>query len=537
MPNNRSMNTSKLPADTPEFSPSEIREQMDRISNSPEFNATDAQKAFLKYVVEKTLAGLTDEIKGYAVATEVFGRREDFDQSTDPIVSIQANKLRRALERYYLVAGQNDSIRVDIPKGTYVPTFQHQNETTSEETSREDQLAGARAGTIWPSLVVQPLVNLSRDPELEHLGTAISSEIVSEIARYRDIHVYLQHPEKRKCPAADCGARFVLNGSLNKYPSNLKVNVFLTDMSTGRQIWADTYRSETNPDQLWQFGEEVPRVVAGKISAENGIIARQLSIETEGKPPLQLSSYEAMLQYQKFNDHFSSKTFFDAFEALRRASRNEPDCGMVWSMLARLYSTNYGLELFELDTPIEKAVEFAQAGVKFDSANQRTRLILAYTLMVADEIQAARAEAERTLALNPDSLILIDNIGYVLTLLGDWQRGPALIRKAIDINPHYNFVVHHALCLAMFQRQDYQQAYMETLCFSAPNLFWDHLLKAAALGQLGRIRKGRSAAGRLLELKPDFVRRGNVLIRRFIKFDDIVERLIVGLGRVGVKID
>jgi hypothetical protein len=54
------------------------------------------------------LSGRSHEIKGYTVATQVFGRGEDFNQATDPIVSIQANKLRRALERYYLVAGQND---------------------------------------------------------------------------------------------------------------------------------------------------------------------------------------------------------------------------------------------------------------------------------------------------------------------------------------------------------------------------------------------------------------------------------------------
>ncbi len=536
MTDNKSMDTSRLQSDTHEFSPSEIREQMDQILNSPEFNGTDAQTAFLQYVVEKKLAGRADEIKGYAVATEVFGRRDDFDQATDPIVSIQANKLRRALERYYLVAGQNDSIRVDIPKGTYVPTFRHQNETTGEETSLDDRLAGAYAGTIWPSLVVQPLVNLSGDPEFEHLGTAIASEIVLEIARYQEIHVYLQHPEKRKCRAADSGARFVLNGSVNKYPSRLKINVFLTDLSTGRQIWADAYSSEMNPAQMLQLGEEVPRAVAGKISAENGIIARQLSIETEGKPALQLSSYEAMLQYQKFNGNYTRQGFSDALEALRRASRNEPECGLVWSMLSRLYATNYGLELFESDTPIDKAVEFAQTGVKFEPANQRTRLTLAYALMIADEIQAAKAEAERALAMNPDSLIFLDNIGYLLTLLGDWQRGPALVRKAIDINPHYNVVVHHALWMDMFRRQDYQQAYLETLSFMTPNLFWDHLIKAATLGLLGRIRKGRLAAARLLELKPDFARRGNVLIGHFVKSDEVVEQLIAGLGRVGIDV-
>ena len=536
MPDNRSMNTSKLPADTPEFSPSEIREQMDRILNSPEFNATKTQKAFLKYVVEKTLAGRTDEIKGYAVATEVFGRQEDFDQATDPIVSVQANKLRRALERYYLVAGQNDSIRVDIPKGTYVPSFRHHNKATGEKTFHDDKPAGARAGSIWPSLVVQPFVNLSGDPDFEHVGAAIASEIVLEITRYQEIHVFLHHPERRKTRAENGGARFVLTGTVNKNLSSFKVNVFLTDLATGRQIWADTCRSEMNPAQMMQLGEDAARAVAVKIAAENGIIARQLSIETEGKPPLQLNTYEAVLQYHKFSAHYTSQAFFDAMEALRFAARNEPECGLVWSMLSRLYAINYGLELFESDTPIDKAVEFAQTGVKVEPANQRTRLALAFALMVADEVQAAKAEIERALALNPNSLIFLDNIGYLLTHLGDWQRGPALVRKAIEINPHYNVVVHHALWMDTFRRQDYQQAYLESLNFRTPNLFWDHLIKAATLGLLGRIQKGRQSADELLRLKPDFARRGNVLIGRFVKFDDIIERLIVGLGRVGVDV-
>jgi adenylate cyclase len=82
-----------------------IRQQLSRVLSSPEFKATDAQKTFLKFIVEAVLSGRSNEIKGYTVATQVFGRAEDFNQATDPIVSIQANKRRRALERYYLVAG------------------------------------------------------------------------------------------------------------------------------------------------------------------------------------------------------------------------------------------------------------------------------------------------------------------------------------------------------------------------------------------------------------------------------------------------
>jgi hypothetical protein len=68
-------------------------------------------------------------------------------------------------------------------------------------------------------------------------------------------------------------------------------------------------------------------------------------------------------------------------------------------------------------------------------------------------------------------------------------------------------------------------------------LFWDPLMKAAAFGLLGRYEEGRQAAKNLLTLKPDFPSRGRVLIKHYIKFEDIVERTIDGLSKVGLKIE
>jgi len=92
------------------------RSQLKKILASSDFFATESQRDFLNFVVQQTLAGNSDEIKGFTVATRVFGRGQDFDQAVEPIVSIQANKLRRAFERYYLV-------HIDISKGAYVPVF------------------------------------------------------------------------------------------------------------------------------------------------------------------------------------------------------------------------------------------------------------------------------------------------------------------------------------------------------------------------------------------------------------------------------
>ena len=78
--------------DQKELSDDIVRQHLQRVLNSPAFEATDAQKAFLKFVVEKVLSGQASEIKGYTVATQVFNRGADFDQATDPVGSIHANK-------------------------------------------------------------------------------------------------------------------------------------------------------------------------------------------------------------------------------------------------------------------------------------------------------------------------------------------------------------------------------------------------------------------------------------------------------------
>lgn len=102
----------------------EILAQLDRIRSSVEFEAPDRARKFLAYVVEETVAGRAGRIKAYSIATEVFGRDSSFDAQTDPAVRIEAGRIRRALERYYLVAGRDDSIVIKIPKGGYVPTFE-----------------------------------------------------------------------------------------------------------------------------------------------------------------------------------------------------------------------------------------------------------------------------------------------------------------------------------------------------------------------------------------------------------------------------
>jgi len=514
-----------------------IQQQLERILSSPEFHATDRQRKFLEFVVTETLAGRDHEIKGYTVATRVFGRKEDFDQATDPIVSIQANNLRRALERYYLVAGKGDPIHIDIPKGTYVPTFHEQTGVEWDEIALSTRIPDVTVEGSWPSVLIRPFQNMTGDPELNYVSVGLATELAMEITRYQEIRVLLYSPEARGRRASDKGARFIIDGIIRKDVGEIKVTVNLIDTKTHTQIWGDVHQSNLEAVQMFAFQERVAQVVAAKISSEYGIITKALSMESKNKAPADLKTYEAMLRYYEFNSNFTEETFFSAYEALRLASGREPDCGMVWSMLARIYAVNYSLELFDLETPLEEAFSFAQRGVSLDPANQRARLIRAYILLFKNEISSGLAETNSALALNPNSLIFLENIGYLITLFGDWERGPARIRKAIQLNPYYSIIVHYALWLDWIRQGDYQEAYLETLKFRTPLLFWDPLMKAATFGLLGRHEEGKLAVETLLQLKPDFPIRGRILIGHYIKFGDIVERVVDGLGKVGLHLD
>jgi hypothetical protein len=98
-----------------------IREQLVRILNSGPFHQSQRRQRFLEYLVNETLAGRGERLKGYNVALEVFDRPETFDPTVDPLVRTEAARLREKLHEYYDTEGQSDPIRIDLPKGTYTP--------------------------------------------------------------------------------------------------------------------------------------------------------------------------------------------------------------------------------------------------------------------------------------------------------------------------------------------------------------------------------------------------------------------------------
>src|SRR5476649_2724191 len=95
--------------------------QLDRILSSKSFRQADRLKRFLTFTVNETMAGRSEQLKEFVIGVEVFDKGPSFDPRSDPIVRVQARRLRAQLARYYHEEGQADEILIELPKGGYTP--------------------------------------------------------------------------------------------------------------------------------------------------------------------------------------------------------------------------------------------------------------------------------------------------------------------------------------------------------------------------------------------------------------------------------
>jgi hypothetical protein len=129
-----------------------INEQLERILNTPPLVSSPSLSRFLRYVVEETAAGRGAAIKEYTLGLNVFDRGDEFNPRLDPIVRVQARNLRSRLDKYYETVGADDPIRIELPKGTYVPVFHFRTPGTLSENGR--QAPGAVAAPISATSVM-----------------------------------------------------------------------------------------------------------------------------------------------------------------------------------------------------------------------------------------------------------------------------------------------------------------------------------------------------------------------------------------------
>lgn len=134
-----------------------------RVIGSSTFRSSPRLSELLVHLVEQTVAGQADRLKGYAIALDVFGRDQDFDASSDSIVRVQMTRLRKALAEYYAGPGKDDPLRINLSRGSYVPTLENGaiQQTAVSDGADDDKVGGAAeidhpSGDIAPAIIDEP---------------------------------------------------------------------------------------------------------------------------------------------------------------------------------------------------------------------------------------------------------------------------------------------------------------------------------------------------------------------------------------------
>jgi adenylate cyclase len=513
-----------------------VRRQVEQILVSPDFDGSRRSKEFLRFIVEEALAGRGEGLTQSAIATAVFGRRDDFDAVVDPIVRIQAGRLRRSLERYYLLAGKHDAVRIALPRGAYLPAFSawEEGDTAPLEPVPETGAASVVTPAEWPTVVVT-VFETGGSAALGEAATRLNEEMVLELGRYRGVRPLLQSDrDGQERPHA--GVRFSVDGRLKGENEDLRVTARLVDHATGEQIWGDEFYTTSRPGRWSGPLDDIGRVIAARVGAEEGVIVQLLAAEHRKHTPASVTPYGAMLLSYEFFLTRDPQRLSAAVKALHDVVKMEPDRGAVWTRLARVYYANHAFEVTKVPTPIEHAITYGYHGVRLDPTSRIGRCVLAAALLVKGELASAREELEQALRLSPDSLVYLEIIGSLLTMLGDGTRGTNLIRTARERNPYFLPSATMGLWFDHLRRGEIEQAYHSALAYHDPTVYWGSVMRGSCLGLLGRTAEAAAEVAGVLQTKPDFAKRGRVLMGNIVKLPDVTDAIVDGLARGGLKL-
>jgi adenylate cyclase len=251
--------------------PDRVRGELRRVLASSQFDASDRNRRFLAYVVEETLMGRGQRIKAYSIATLVFGRDAGFDPALDPVVRMEARRLRRSLERFYLVEGDGEFVRISLPKGGYLPKFDDPSRLSLARCTVSPQGEG-RQRCQEPSILVCAFQMECSSPGEADYSDGLARRIVVGLGRVPGLGVFMPRPfppggaRQSPDPQEACEADFVLGGNTSVEGCVMTVTVTLLDARDGRVVWAETLAAETTSRSIFAARDQLAAGIVAALS-------------------------------------------------------------------------------------------------------------------------------------------------------------------------------------------------------------------------------------------------------------------------------
>jgi len=393
-------------------------------------------------------------------------------------------------------------------------------------------------------VAVLPFKVRDTDPEVVVLADGLSEEIVTGLSRFRYLSVVTSpsamrlkgETEDELSLGAKLDTRYVLEGSIRKGGSVIRVSAQLVDTETGARLWSETYNRDLQTSSIFAVQDDVAARIVATVADSYGVLVHSMRAAIRKKDDVDLTPVEWQFQYFAYREQITPSAHAALKSRLLKIAEQNVGQSDVWACLAQIYVDEYAFGFQNDATSLDRALAAGRRAVELDRANQFALVALAQVHFFRQDLAAFAPAAERGMALNPLNTDAIGILGLQIVHTGQFERGAAIVLRAMELNPNHAGWMHFAPLWDHFHRGEYEQALECANRVDVPGLFWPYLVMASACGHLGRRTEAEAAVKDLLALDPEFAAHVRSNVESWHFASGLLEPLLEGLRKAGLEI-
>jgi TolB-like protein len=396
-----------------------------------------------------------------------------------------------------------------------------------------------------PVIAVLPFANLSGDPDQEYFADGLSEEIITALTHFDEVFILARNTTFRfKGQAVDVtrvgqelGAHYVLEGSVQRAASRVRVTAQLLDAEAGTHLWAENYERHLTTTNIFDVMNDITSRVVGAIADAQGVITRAEGRRARLIAPDDLAAYDCVLKAHAYWAVFTRDLHAEVRACLKGAVEREPSYAEAWAWLSMLTIDEYRLGFNPQPNPRRRTTAAAREAVRLAPDSEVAYQALAYSLFYDNDLDGFFVAAERALELNPNNAQVVASLGLHFVYAGKSERGLALLRKAAVLNPQHLGWYYFPSMYYYYGRGEYERALTESKKLEQTDVFWAPAWIAAIYGQLGRGVEARSATAELLRMNPAFPSTVREEYLKWFKWPpEQLDLFLEGLSKAGLEI-
>jgi adenylate cyclase len=391
-----------------------------------------------------------------------------------------------------------------------------------------------------PSIAVLPFVNMSEDPKQEFLCDGITENIITGLSKIPRLFVIARNSTlvykgkgvKIQQVAEELGVRYVLEGSVQKSGSRIRVTAQLIDALTGNHLWAERYDRDLK--DIFAVQDELTM----KILQSMRVKLTEGDQALREKPPRNLEAYLKVIQSMlEYGQRWNIEANIMAKQLAEEAIALDPEYASAYYALSLAYMKDVWLGSSKSPKEsLEKAFELIQKAISLNPKDPNNYIRLEFLYLTKRDYDKAIAEGEKAMALDPGGADAHAMLGNILNYADRPKEAIPLFEKAIRLNPNgppWYFFSFGTSYRMIGQYQEAITQYKKALRI-APNNILAHLHLAVTYSLLGRDEEARAEAEEILRINPKFSLESLPKMLPF-KNQDQLDRYIEALRKAGLK--